>query len=916
MNDTGLKLSPGRSWRKNIARWRRSLTHKPDSQREIRQLVSASGLFDAQWYLERYPDVAQADLDPLDHFMTHGGREGRRAGPDFDCRWYSEKYPDVARSGLHPLVHYLRHGEGRQTTKRVGIRGLKTTPDDFAAASEILANRLFDAEWYAAENHLDTSGQATALHYLKIGGPAGLAASPLFDSAAYLRKYSDVREVGGNPLLHFIRHGSLEGRESIAVDTASAQIIAPYVRPSPKRSTKPEPEKAPDEWVIAVQLKADHAKSVVRLGDQPIGLLTEVYGVNTAPLPRNLSLALDDFCALRKLPRDTWLSARNGRKHRKVPDGVEALAVDQPSLVDGWFYNDTQIRLRIENTTGKDAAVRLIQSTADGTVHLVGEAFVAKGQPQFVDVAMRNVFEPVLAIYSTPSGDLSGGTLIAFPSLFRRGPHAAEADLYPDGNTSAAKREKLSRSLLRQTLGWSDAPAFEIGAIELDLRGATGSERIFSRQTSDWLSGLGVTIKAGSAAEETPTVVRDYLVGKLGGQSKATAPRTSNGALTLPCDAIPTLGAILSRRPSPKVGQIGSFVVCDSTTAKPLWMVSMPSMDHTLVDLQSSSGPLPFPVRQSSSDGPSVTSERTGLLAIRFNDLPERNDATLNFPVAPDFEASLLRKTLSKKARTTARISALILADDAIMANGMFESLATQTMADQLRLTVSVPDVHETQAAVEESLKRLFGDRYRIIVETRPSRPAALNRCFESADMIDDMVLLIDQSVVLQDRRTLETLYLAASRTKTASASCVIVRESGFSDGKKLAFSTGGIFPSHLSFQSSPALIFSTPETLGALPLATYPVAANDLGLAMIPASVWRDLSGLDVLNHPFDGYGLDFCIRAQRLGLVHLCTSVVTATDLGSTPTLLADPFGTDTLTISAWAMMFERTAILRVLD
>jgi chromosome segregation ATPase len=35
------------------------------------------GLFDADIYLERYPDVAAAALDPLYHYMTHGFYEGR-----------------------------------------------------------------------------------------------------------------------------------------------------------------------------------------------------------------------------------------------------------------------------------------------------------------------------------------------------------------------------------------------------------------------------------------------------------------------------------------------------------------------------------------------------------------------------------------------------------------------------------------------------------------------------------------------------------------------------------------------------------------------------------------------------------------------------------------------------------------------
>jgi chromosome condensin MukBEF ATPase and DNA-binding subunit MukB len=42
--------------------------------RKMRRLARR-GLFDAQTYVTQYPDVAQAGLDPLHHYMFHGLRE-------------------------------------------------------------------------------------------------------------------------------------------------------------------------------------------------------------------------------------------------------------------------------------------------------------------------------------------------------------------------------------------------------------------------------------------------------------------------------------------------------------------------------------------------------------------------------------------------------------------------------------------------------------------------------------------------------------------------------------------------------------------------------------------------------------------------------------------------------------------------
>lgn len=89
---------------------RRVLPEMPVSA-ALRQRIGQSGLFDAAWYLRAYPDVAQAGLDPLAHYLTHGAIDRRAPGARFDAARYLAAYPDIAASGVNPLLHYLRHGE-------------------------------------------------------------------------------------------------------------------------------------------------------------------------------------------------------------------------------------------------------------------------------------------------------------------------------------------------------------------------------------------------------------------------------------------------------------------------------------------------------------------------------------------------------------------------------------------------------------------------------------------------------------------------------------------------------------------------------------------------------------------------------------------------------------------------------------
>lgn len=75
-------------------------------------LVAACGLFDAAWYIEANPDVAQSGLAPLAHYMDHGAAELRDPGPKFDAKQYSRMHSDDPAAIQAPLLHYLRAGGG------------------------------------------------------------------------------------------------------------------------------------------------------------------------------------------------------------------------------------------------------------------------------------------------------------------------------------------------------------------------------------------------------------------------------------------------------------------------------------------------------------------------------------------------------------------------------------------------------------------------------------------------------------------------------------------------------------------------------------------------------------------------------------------------------------------------------------
>ena len=123
-------------------------------QRKVARMLLDSGLFDPAFYLAQYPDVAEAGIDPLSHYLSHGVVEGwRKPNLYFDPAFYLQQNPDVAASGVNPLLHYLLDGfrEGREP-------------------------------------------------------------SPEFSGRLYLEQNADVAASRMNPLGHFLKFGAAEGR--------------------------------------------------------------------------------------------------------------------------------------------------------------------------------------------------------------------------------------------------------------------------------------------------------------------------------------------------------------------------------------------------------------------------------------------------------------------------------------------------------------------------------------------------------------------------------------------------------------------------------------------------------------------------------------------------------------------------------
>ncbi len=103
-----------------VIKWM-GLFSEPWRIKNHKHIIQESGLFHVDYYYAMNPEVKGNGLNPVIHFLVHGGFEGRRPNPTFDPEFYLQNYSEAARSGLNPLLHYILFGRGKGLMTQRGM---------------------------------------------------------------------------------------------------------------------------------------------------------------------------------------------------------------------------------------------------------------------------------------------------------------------------------------------------------------------------------------------------------------------------------------------------------------------------------------------------------------------------------------------------------------------------------------------------------------------------------------------------------------------------------------------------------------------------------------------------------------------------------------------------------------------------
>ncbi|SFG04158.1 Mannosyl-glycoprotein endo-beta-N-acetylglucosaminidase [Lachnospiraceae bacterium C7] len=199
--------------------------------------VDYKDVYDPNYYMSRYADVAQACGGSSDtligHFVNYGMNEGRQGNSEFDVHSYKNEYADLRSAYGTDLkkyyMHYINYG------KREGRHGLGCTSLSGVVISYNGKNysAVYDYNYYVNNNPdvkaaFNGDDVKTLKHFVEYGMNEGRRGSENFDVVSYKNAYGDLRAAYGKDLkkyyMHYINYGKKEGRITTGVSTLQNPI--------------------------------------------------------------------------------------------------------------------------------------------------------------------------------------------------------------------------------------------------------------------------------------------------------------------------------------------------------------------------------------------------------------------------------------------------------------------------------------------------------------------------------------------------------------------------------------------------------------------------------------------------------------------------------------------------------------------
>ena len=165
---------------RRLVAWARCHTISSELASRVEE-VRVSGVFDPDFYAQRYPEVVGVGKGLMDHYVRFGIWENRDPGPLFSCAHYLNQVGE--ETSMPAILDFLLCGD----------------------ATGRSPNWLFDTTWYRQRYIRDEGRRHTALfHYLAEYRKNDLWTHPLFHSSWFAERYARLIPRRTSPLAFYL----------------------------------------------------------------------------------------------------------------------------------------------------------------------------------------------------------------------------------------------------------------------------------------------------------------------------------------------------------------------------------------------------------------------------------------------------------------------------------------------------------------------------------------------------------------------------------------------------------------------------------------------------------------------------------------------------------------------------------------
>ncbi len=218
--------------------------------------LQQSGLFDADWYLDQYPDVEASEMDPARHYILFGWKERRAPGPGVEAEDIDTVIGETPGPAQRPARRAVPHLSlnspdgideisrdrlphyGPDLHRLVQTARLQSGADNPAKEHDKVIE-AFDFLFYLTRYRdvVRNGAHDVVRHYLTTGAKEGRDPSASFSTRGYLAHNPHIKERRQSAFQHWLSSGRAEGlvadpisrfeelSEIIDVSPANAQEI-------------------------------------------------------------------------------------------------------------------------------------------------------------------------------------------------------------------------------------------------------------------------------------------------------------------------------------------------------------------------------------------------------------------------------------------------------------------------------------------------------------------------------------------------------------------------------------------------------------------------------------------------------------------------------------------------------------------